>query len=67
MEVFVQSFIHVRGFQWRQSRMYEGLLKERLVHLKKCASIGSNSSTGIVRFVCSVYSLSGPFSLLREP
>jgi hypothetical protein len=47
--------------------MYMGLLKERCIHLRKCVGTGSYNNTCISRFVCSVYSLSGPFSLLRSP
>jgi hypothetical protein len=47
--------------------MYMGLLKERHIHLEKHVGTGSYNSTCIARFVCSVYSLSGPFSLLQEP
>jgi hypothetical protein len=47
--------------------MYVGLLKESCVHLKKHATQGSYDITYLARFVCSCFSLSGPFSLLREP
>jgi hypothetical protein len=47
--------------------MYVGLLNERRIHLTKCVGIGSYNNIDIVRFVCNVYYLSGPFSLLREP
>jgi len=47
--------------------MYVGLIKERHPHLKKRASTGLYNNTSIDKFVCSVYSLSVPFSLLREP
>jgi hypothetical protein len=60
-------FVHVHGSQWWQSHMYIGLLKERCVHLGKRVCTGSYINSCIARFVHSVYSLSGSFSLLREP
>jgi hypothetical protein len=47
--------------------MYVGFLKDCHVHPEKHAGIGSYNKTIIASFVCSVYSLSGPFSLLWEP
>jgi hypothetical protein len=47
--------------------MYIGSLKKRRVHLGKHVDTWSYSSTDIARFVYNVYSLSGPFYLLREP
>jgi hypothetical protein len=47
--------------------MYVGQLKENCVHLGKCASTGLYNNISIVRFFYSVYSLSGPFSVLQEP
>jgi hypothetical protein len=37
------------------------------VHLKKCVVQGSYDIVYFDKFVCSCISLSGPFSLLREP
>jgi hypothetical protein len=47
--------------------MYMGLLKGKVHTPQKMLVQGRTTTHALSRFVCSVYSLSGPFSLLREP
>jgi hypothetical protein len=47
--------------------IYASLIKERYIHLEKCARFGSYNRSDFAKFVCNCNSLSGPLSSLREP